>query len=347
MAYLQELSRATGTPAISVAVASQGRLVFSQGVGSADLDNLVSANGATVYNIGSVSKAVTAVAILQLVEQGKVGLDDTVQSYVPGFPDKGSPVTIRHLLTHTSGIRHYRATDFSDSMGENVKPISSFEEGIKIFKDDPLLFVPGKYYFYSSYAVNLLQGVVEKASGMAFEDYLRRYVWNPAGMLSTAFDVPERIISHRAKGYRVECGRTRNYPYGDVSYKFASGGMVSTVEDLVRFGIALNHERLLKADTIALMYRPIEAVAQFDENGPPQRMGFSQGLIWRISKDPAGQDYVHHCGTVKGYNACIVNYPDQDLVVAIAGNGHPVTPARREAMAIAQFFLPLPEGAKR
>jgi serine beta-lactamase-like protein LACTB, mitochondrial len=342
-AYLEELWRSTGTPGISVAVMVQGRLAFADGVGFADLENLVPATGSTVYNIGSVSKALTAVAVMQLVEQGKVQLDDPIQKYVPSFPDKGSPITIRHIMTHTSGIRHYRPTDFPDSEdNENMKPIASLEEGIKIFKDDPLLFKPGEYYSYSSYAVNLLQGVVEKASGMGFEDYMRKHVWSPSGMYGSAFDVPARIVPRRARGYSVGNGQIRNYPYGDLTYKFASGGMLSSAENLVWFGTALNHHFLLKAETLALMYKPMPPVPQYQEKGPSQTLESSQALLWRTAKDDAGRSFVHHCGTVKGFNACLVNYPEQDVVVAILGNGDPVTPARRPAVAFAQLFLPPP-----
>lgn len=337
MAYLEELWRSTGTPGISVAVAHQGRLVFSKGVGFADLDNMVPADGSTVYNIGSVSKALTAVAVLQLVEQGKARLDDPIQKYVPSFPDKGSVITLRHILTHTSGIRHYRRTDFSDSPdNENRKSVASLEEAIRIFKDDPLLFKPGERYLYSSYAVNLLQGVIETASGLGFEDYMRKFIWAPTGMFHSAFDVPDRIVPHRARGYQTVDGRMQNYPYGDLTYKFASGGMIASAEDLARFGIALNRGALLEPETLELMYKPIDPVPQHQENAPPE---LSQALIWRVFKDDAGRTFVNHCGTVKGFNACLVNYPDRDLVVAILGNGFPMTPARREAVAIARFYL--------
>ncbi len=336
-AYLEQLRRSTGTPGISAAVAQKGRIVFSDGVGYADLDNLVPANGATVFNVGSVSKVITAVAVLQLVEQGKVDLDDPIQKYVPAFPQKAAgAITVRHLMTQTSGIRHYRRTDFPESaVNENVKPFASFEESLRIFKDDPLLFKPGQLYSYSSYAVNLLQGVIESASGTKFEDYLRQHVWSPAGMSSTLFDVPERVVPHRARGYEVANGTTTNFPFGDVTYKFASGGMLSSADDLVRFGMALG--RLLKPETMKAMYTPVPGLLQFPSKKP---MEFSQGLMWRIFTDEAGRRFVNHCGTVKGFNACLVIYPDHDVVAALLGNGDPVTPARKATVALAQMFLP-------
>ncbi len=319
-------------------------MVYSAGVGFADLDNLVPANGSTVYNIGSVSKVITAVAVMQLVEQGRVALDDPIQKYAPAFPEKSQgAITIRHVMTHTSGIRHYRGTDFPNSEdNENTRP-SSWEKGLEIFKNDPLLFRPGQYYFYSSYAVNLLQGVVERASGMPFEDYLRRNVWRPAGMLNTSFDVPSRIVARRARSYRFVEGRPLNYFYNDLTYKFASGGMISTAEDLVRFGAALNRGMLLKPETTAMMYRSqLEGVKRFNEKGPPGDLYFEQGLIWRIFKDASGRTFINHCGTVKGFNACLVNYPDADLVVALLGNGDDTNPGRTPTVNVAQFFLQTP-----
>ena len=271
MTYVSGLWRKTGTPGISVAVALKGKLVVSAGVGFADLDNLIPATGSTVFNIGSVSKVNTAVAVMQLVEQGKVSLDDSIQKYIPAFPEKPEgTISIKHVLTHTAGVRHYRPTDFPESEdNESTRPLS-WEDGLRIFRDDPLLFRPGQYYFYSSYAVNLLQGVIEKASGVSFEDFMRRNVWGPAGMLSTSFDVPARIVPHRAKSYRLVGGQPANYFFNDLTYKFASGGMISTAEDLVRLGAALNHGNLLRAETVALMYGPqLDPVMRFEEKDLP------------------------------------------------------------------------------
>jgi serine beta-lactamase-like protein LACTB len=342
--FLLEQWRASHAPAVSVAVAYRDRIVFARGFGFADLDNLVPATSTTVYNIGSVSKLITAVAVLQLVEAGRVGLDDPIQRYVPAFPEKAAPITIRHLLTHTSGIRHYRDAEFAGGPGdENVRPFASFDEAIGLFKDDTLLFRPGTFYHYSSYGVNLLQGMVEKASGLPFETYLIQHVWGPAGMLRTAFDVPGRIVPGRARGYALVEGRAVNSPYGDLTYKFASGGMLSTVEDLVRFGAALNHGRLLSAELTAQMLTPHrEPVLRFQAGGPPTRETFEQALMWRVRSDDTGRTFAYHCGTVKGYNACLVDYVSDDLVIAMADNAEALGFA--PAVRIAQFFLASPPG---
>jgi serine beta-lactamase-like protein LACTB len=339
-ARLQENWRSHGSPGVSEAVASGGRIVFSAGAGYADLESLAPATGATVYDIGSVSKVQTAVAIMQLVEKGKLRLEDDIRTYVPSFPDKGVPITIRQLMTHTSGIRHYRDTDFQGTPAdENVRRYASIEDAIAIFKDDPLLFPPGKYYSYTSYGVNLLQGVVEKASGKPFEAYMRESVWDPAGMDATQFNLPERVVRNRARSYEPgPGGGVRNVLYGDLTYKFASGGMMSTAEDLVRFGSALNAGRLLKKETLAQMWSAqIPGVLEWN-HGEPKKAEGEQGLMWRIAEDPAGRHYVSHCGAVQHFHSCLVNYPDRDLVVALLENSFEGVGAR-ENLAIADMFL--------
>ena len=308
-------------PGWSIVVAQHGRIVFSKAVGLADIEKKRPARADTVYDMGSVSKANTAVAIMQLYEEGKVNPDDPIQKYVPSFPDKGYKITIWNLLTHTSGIRHYHASDFPGD--ENTKPYHSLAEAITIFKDDPLLFKPGQFYSYSSYGINLLQGVAEKASGLPFEEYMRWYVWGPAGMKDTAFDVPGRSFAHRAKSYVRKDGKEVEFQNSDLTYKFASGGMVSTAEDLALLGIALLHGKLLKLQTLELMWKPSlpDNMLQYTEGKPPHKMGFQQGLVWRLMKDKKGRRIAYHCGSVEAFGACLLIYRDDDLVVADMTNG--------------------------
>jgi len=322
IALLREIRAATSTPAVSGAVAAGGRIVYSGGSGLIDVEKRVPADGTSVYNLGSVSKAVTAIAVMQLVESGRVRLDDDVRTYVPAFPDKGTRITIRNLLTHTSGIRHYRETDFPGTPdNENVEPIPDWEGGLKLFASDPLLFRPGNFFFYSSYAVNLLQGVVEKASGQSFERYLRDHVWGPAGMTRSGFDIPGKDFPGRAHSYRIVDGKPVPYWFNDLRYKFASGGMIGSAEDLAKLGAAMNHDLLVRPATRAIMFSDQDrGLRSFHSDKPATPIGFEQGMLWRLRRDPKGRLVAYECGSVKASNACVVDFVEEDLVAAIATN---------------------------
>ena len=320
-ALLNEL-QAHGTPAVTGVVALHGKIVFSSGAGLIDLENAVPARGDSVFDIGSVSKVITAIAVMQLVERGSVSLDDDIRKYVPQVPAKHGRVTIWNLLTHTSGIRHYRRGDFPGTPdNENTSAAFGWIEGVRLVAKDPLLFPPGKFYFYSSYGVNLLQGVVEKASGEPFERYLHDHVWAPAGATSGSVDVRERIVPHRAHSYRRADGTWLNYYYNDLHYKFASGGMIASAEDLVKVGVALNHDRLMRRETRTKMLAPqIDGLRMYREDRAPETMDFQQALLWRTKVDEEGRRFVYHCGSVAAFNVCLVGYVDEDIVAAIATN---------------------------
>jgi CubicO group peptidase (beta-lactamase class C family) len=306
---LEQTRAAAHAPAISAAVVVNDRLVWSGGVGQADLENEVPATGQTVYRVASISKPIAATAVMQLVEQNKVSLDDPIQEYVPTFPTKGdTPLTVRHVLTHTSGIRHYKPGEFL-----NHRRFHGLERAIEIFKDDPLLFAPGEKMSYSTYAFNLMAGVVETASEMDFEEYMTRHVYQKAGMTSTHFEHLDQIVPHRARGY-ITVGRDkqiRNAPYADLSIKWAGGGMISTAEDLARFHIAMNDGKLLKAETMQAMYTPARL-----NNGKP--IGF--GLAWRVRTDRQGVQWVYHSGGSTGATTFLLRCPERSLAVALLCN---------------------------
>ena len=339
--YLEQVRNETGAPGISAAVGLEGEIVFSGGVGYAELDNLTPANGGTVWNVGSVSKVLAGVAVMQLVERGAVRLDDPIQTYVPSYPEKGARITLQHILTHTSGIRHYREGEFGPHGLYEARHFDDINDAIEHFRNDPLLFDPGEFYFYSSHAFNLLQGVVETASGLGFEEYMRRFVWEPAGMLSSSFDVPSRIVHRRGRGYvRNERGVLGNAPYVDPSYKYAGGGMLSTADDLVRFGQAINDGTLLKPETVATMFAVhVDPVMEFHPGGEPVKRDFKMALGFQLDEDAEGRWYINKTGTVKGTRSVVIDYPELDLVVALQANSLPFD-ARKHAQAIAQLYLP-------
>ncbi len=311
-------------PGMSVAVVVDGRIAWARGFGLADVENEVGAGPETVYRIASISKPISATAILQLVEKGKLSIDDPVTKHVPSFPDRGLGVTLRHLLTHTSGIRHYKGgeMDLKDHF-------DSVEAALEIFKDDPLLFTPGSQYSYSSYAYNLLAAVVENVSGLTFEAYLRENVWRPAGMTATRLEHQGEIVPRRSRQYVLRGARAANAPFADLSVKWAGGGIISTVEDLARFAIALDQGVLLKTETLETMYEPMTL-----NDGSRT----TYGLGWD-SQVENGRRWIAHGGGATGGSTYILRLPEKRFAVAIAANVQDAGDRRALGMKIAKIVL--------
>lgn len=322
-----KLFEKSAPPGLSVAVMRDGAFVFARGFGLADLENDVACTPQTVYRIASVSKPIAAVAVLQMVEQGKASLDDPIQKYVPEFPEKPEgPVTLRHLLTHTAGVRHYKPGEFiqRDHYDTLVKAIG-------IFKDDPLLFAPGEKFSYSSYGYNLLAGVVEKASGQDFGKYLKQHVFDPAGMTSSRLELQGELVPHRARQYE-RFGRSswQNAPFVDLSIKWAGGGIISTVEDLCRLDLALAEGKLLKPETIELMQTP----GQLNSG-----KAIDYALGWRIDAKDTDHPRVSHSGGTAGGTSFLLRMPKDKVAVTLIANGADVSGLPGAAQALAKAAL--------
>lgn len=221
---------------LSAAVGSNGRILWSEGFGWADIAARRPMSTATRARIYSVSKGFTAVAAARLVEEGRLGLDDTVHEYVPGFPEKRGSITPFQLLTHTSGIRHYRGP--SEARGD--RHCDSVSEALPIFAEDSLVHPPGEDTTYSSWGYVLLSEVLARAGERPFPSLIREEVFEPAGMEATELDDPDRKIDHQARQYTVRGnGDVEPAPPADITCKWGAGGYVSTAEDLVRFQRAL------------------------------------------------------------------------------------------------------------
>jgi len=301
-----EMSR-QGIPGLSAAVALDRRVQWAEGFGKADLENSVPAKPSTVYRLASISKPITAVAVMQLVEQGKLDLDAPVQKYVPAFPEKAWRLTTRQVLGHLGGIRHYRSRTEVDS----TKRYASLTEALEIFKDDPLLFEPGARFSYSTYGYNLLGCVVEGASRERFPDYLREHIFRPAEMKTIRVDDVAEIIPNRAQGYRrAPDGTLFNSNLADTSNKIPGGGLCGGVEDLARFVIALERGSLLKKSTIDLMFTR-------------QRLADGSltdyGLGWFLRQDK-GPLEVFHAGGQQRVSTFLYLLPSERLSVALMCN---------------------------
>lgn len=298
---------ARGIPGLAVAVAVDGHLVYAEGFGYADLEERVPAWPTTKFRIGSISKTLTAAALMQLVEQGKIDLDAPVQKYVPSFPNKGAKITPRLLAGHLAGIRHYRGDEFLIS-----KHYDSVLEGLAIFENDPLVAPPGTKFSYSSYGFDLLSAVIESASGENFLDYMQRHVFTPLGLIDTTPDQNRSIVTQRARFYeREKDGAEENAPYVDNSYKWAGGGFLSTPVDLVRFGSALLHPGFLTEDSLHQLFTS-------QKTNVGVETGY--GIGWFIHKSQNGQRIYEHSGGSVGGTSQLIIYPDSRVVVALTSN---------------------------
>jgi len=223
--------------------------VWAKGYGFSDLENKVPAKAESAYRLASVSKSMTALAVMQLVEKKKIDLDAEVQTYVSYFPKKQWQVTVRQVLGHLGGISHYK-----NAANElHIKEHKTTREAIAIFQDFDLVAQPGTRYSYSSYGYNLLGAIVESASGMSFGEYMKQNVWGPAGMNDTRMDDPVEVIPNRVRGYRLVDGQIKNSEFIDISSRFGGGGKRSTVPDLLKYSRALIDGKLLSSEGLITM----------------------------------------------------------------------------------------------
>jgi CubicO group peptidase (beta-lactamase class C family) len=305
-AELLDTMERAGVPGVSITVGRDGRILWSEGLGWADLEQRVAVTPLTRFRVGSVSKSLTSAALGMLVEQGKVDLDQPVQRYVPSFPVKRWPITTRQLAGHIAGVRHYRGAEFALN-----RPFPTVADGLTIFADDSLLFEPGTAYRYSSYGYNLVSAVLEGASGTPFLEYMGTHVFRPAGMRQTVPDFVDSLIPFRARWYSGDQDGVVNAMFVDNSYKWAGGGFLSTTEDLVRFGFAMLDDKFVSRETRELLWTSLTL-----RDG--KTTGY--GLGWGVGQDGAGRRRVMHSGGSMGGTAYLVIYPEQRLVVALLAN---------------------------
>lgn len=279
---------------------------WAKGFGYADLENKIPATEKSAYRLASNTKSMTAVAILQLVEKGKIDLDAEIQTYVPYFPKKNWPVTVRQLLGHLGGISHYKNYDVEG----HIKEHKDTKESLDIFDDFDLVAEPGTKYNYSSYGYNLLGAVIEGAAKQSYGDFLKENLWNPLGMSDTYMDDPYQIIPNRVKGYQLIDGEVKNSEFVDISSRFAAGGTRSTVVDLLKYAKGLNEGKVLSKESLDLMFTSMATKdGQFIDYG----MGWAVRAVY-------GRFHVYHTGGQPETRTILVQFPKENFYIALAYN---------------------------
>jgi len=302
---------ANSVPGIGEAVVLEGEPAWSAGFGTADLEDFAPATSSTLFRLGSISKPITATAILQLWEHGKLDLDAPAQKYCPAFPQKEWPVTSRELLGHLGGIRHYNSDGKGDIPEDSARHFASMEESLQIFAADPLVAKPGTKFNYSTYGYTLLGCVLEGATSQKYVDYVREKVFKPAGMANTQADDFFAVIPHRTRWYHKDkAGVVRNAGILDSSYKIPGGGLISSADDMARFEAAILTDKLIQRSTRDLMWTVLQPT-----EGKPSHYALGWFVAEKFGLRTAG-----HTGGQQGTDTAFLVAPERRAGVVVLAN---------------------------
>src|SRR5262245_22565807 len=285
----------------SVLVARGGDVLLSRGYGDANLEWDIPNTPSTKFRLGSITKQFTAASILLLAERGKLKLDDPLKQYMPDAPEKWDRITIFNLLTHTSGIHNFTALPQYNALKAIDTPVL---KTIGEVRDMPLDFYPGEKMIYSNSGYIVLGYVIEKVSGVGYEQFVQENIFTPLAMKDSGYDSNTAIIAHRASGYMPSPKGPVNAGYIHMSIPHAAGALYSTTEDLLRWEQALFGGKIVSAESLRKMTTP------FKDN-------YALGVTVQTTN---GKTVIQHGGGIDGFNTFLAYYPDDKLTVVVLSN---------------------------
>ena len=304
-------------PGLAVTVLDKGKIQLQKGYGFANLEKRSKVDPkCTVFRIASISKCISGLALGKMVEDGIVDLDESFYTYVSDYPKKQYDFTLRQLASHTAGIRGYRGKEFALNQDYSIK------DGIEVFKSDPLFFEPGTSYLYNSFDFVLLSLAMQEASGVSFQDYVKKHILIPLGLkntfppqkhVSSSLSTKPKInsqVENKTKFYTKRALGFKKALEVNNAYKLAGGGYLSTSDDVAKLGQAILERKLLKQETYDELLTSQIVV------GKPTHYG----LGFQVSQDDHGRAFVGHVGSSVGAYTNLFAYPEQEKVIAILIN---------------------------
>ena len=311
-AYVGEQMKTLHIPGLSLVVLRDGHVILAKGYGKANLELDTPASEKTAYALYSITKTFTAVATMMLIEEGRVSLADPIAKHVPDLPAAWQGVTIRHILTHTSGLPNWR--DYSSKLRDMESDYTKAEV-LNLVTGLPLVFPSGERWEYVETGFFLLGMMIEKISGKTYEQFLRERIFQPLGMSDTRLDSRAEIIPNRADGYSWRDGGFRNAVWYSPTLTFSTAGLVSTVLDLAKWDAALYTERLLKRSTLEQMWTSPEL-----NNGQlVTETGLGFGLS-PFTKNQRVHRRVGHVGGAEGFATAMSRFVDDKVTVVVLSN---------------------------
>jgi D-alanyl-D-alanine carboxypeptidase len=296
-----------GEPGAAIIVRKDGRTIIRKGYGMADLELGVPVAPDMVFRLGSITKQFTAVSILMLAQDGKLGLQDEITKFLPDYPTQGRTITVEHLLTHTSGIQSY--TDLPEWLPLWRKDMT-VAELIDLFKGKPMQFEPGARWAYNNSGYILLGAIIEKVSGRTYEQFVDERIFKPLGMTGSCYGSTQKIIPRRVPGYEAGRDGFVNAAYLSMTQPYAAGSLLSTVDDLAVWSDAVFSRRLVKREWLAKAFTPYKLAGG-------ESTGYGYG--WFIA-DFAGHRSIEHGGGINGFTTYEMTLPEDRIFIAILTN---------------------------
>lgn len=294
-------------PGATVLVYKKGEILYRKGIGLANVELAVPMRAENVFEIGSITKQFTAIAILMLEEQGKLSVEDKITKYVPDYPTNGKTITIHHLLNHTSGIKSYTSMP---TFLKNTRVDMSPAELIDFFKNEPMDFDPGEKFLYNNSGYIILGHIIEVITKDSYENFVQQQIFDRLEMDNSYYGSHKMIIKHRANGYQKNGGTLVNADYLSLTLPYAAGSLMSNVDDLLKWQLALNNHTLIS-----------KASYEKAINGSTLNNGEKIGYGYGLQKGKLqGSKSISHGGGIFGYTTMGVYLPDEDVFVSILSN---------------------------
>jgi len=294
-------------PGAAIIITKEGNELYKKGFGLASLEFNVPMNSEMIFRLASLTKQFTAVCILLLEEQGKLSVTDDVRMYLPDYPTHGAVITIENLLTHTSGIPSF--TSFPN-IDEIKRSYLTTDEILSLFKDKPLEFNPGDHHSYSNSGYNLLGAIIEKVSGMSYENFVEKNIFQKLGMKNSFYDHPEEVIKNKIIGYDKDSLGYKISDYITMCAPFSAGGLRSNVTDLALWNKALHNGELMPIEKLGKAFVPFKL-----NSGELHTYGYG----W-YTHSFFGHKIYNHNGDIGGFKTSAIYFPEEDIFIAVLSN---------------------------
>lgn len=330
-ALVQDWRRGQKVAGLALGLFDAGVPVFNQGYGFANLEHQVPVTPDTVFAIASITKLFTGTAVFQLIEQGKLNLADPIGTYLPELPLAWQPIQIQHILAHQSGIKSYTEVP---AYWEMTRLDKSSAQVLALVADLPLQFAPGAQYAYDNTGYYLLGLLIEAVSGQSYGDFLQQHIFAPLGMLRTGVNDPYAVVPGRASGYTVKDGELHNAEFYSASNTFSAGVLLSTVNDLARFGAALHTDQLLSAASRQQMWTPHLSQAQNE-----LKLHFSVGYSWFFVAPPGKRPFTGHNGGMAGFATSFTHFVAEQVTAVVLYNTDNIAEPHALAHEAVELYL--------